>query len=106
MSLNLENEHIYTNIFKLFIFWLVGLNFLVLFGPLTYGHGLGDLFQLAESVVVGVLIVFLCMFIDSKKSSLARWLGILVMVIYIVWYSLHVTFLRGPEYSWNGSIFM
>ena len=79
---------------------------------ITFGHGLGDLYELMFLIVISI-ILFIFYFIlfkifknkSSKILSLLKIIYYLCMTSIIVWFSLQLTLFRGSEYKWNGDIF-
>lgn len=72
-------------------------------GKITFGHGLGDLFYLTFLVVISTVLSFLFL---SEKFLGARFVVFVVMLLVLLFIILKLTLYRGPEYSWNGRLFL
>ena len=90
-------------IFVLWALLLLGLN---LNGNISFGHGLGDIYYL----IFLVLFVSIMMLIGIKSFKKMSALGQVVFLIFqlggIALFMLQLTIIRGPEFSWNGRLFL
>jgi len=90
-------------IFVLWALLLLGLN---LNGNISFGHWLGDIYYL----IFLVLFVSIMMLIGIKSFKKMSALGQVVFLIFqlggIALFMLQLTIIRGPEFSWNGRLFL
>jgi len=90
-------------IFVLWALLLLGLN---LNGNISFGHWLGDIYYL----IFLVLFVSIMMLIGIKSFKKMSALGQVVFLIFqlggIALFMLQLTIFRGPEFSWNGRLFL
>ena len=82
------------------------LMFFVLDGRIYFGHGLGDVFYL---ILLGVLVILQLLLsiwtVIKGKINYAKVIGISYLVIYSLFFY-KMTLGRGPEYKWNGEVFI
>lgn len=92
---------IWTNRILLTSFLLLSL--LGVLGKLAFGHGIGDLLYYILMWLTS--LAFVILFIYKKKLSLPLLISITTLFVFILLYLIYsMTFGRGPEYRWNGSI--
>ena len=90
------------------VIYLMGLTLCILYGKLSFGHGLGDLailiFLFALFIIIGLLIAFKHK-LNLNKTIVNNILAIILLIIFI--YSiLSFSIWRGSEQPWDGSIFV
>ena len=94
--------------FFFYLFWVAVVIFFNLKGDIGFGHGLGDLYYLIGLIVF--TIVGLMLFLKIAKGKFLNkkkvFLFIFYLVIVMALFCLKLTFFRGAEYSWDGTIFM
>lgn len=77
---------------------------LTLFGNLTFGHGLGDLRYI---FIVAILIASVTILkVLGRKREELNWVVFFAAIGIMIFIVLKITVLRGPEYSWNGKLFL
>jgi len=76
-------------------------------GPISYGHGLGDLFYHAAALIAFIVITILFILARKIKSAddVFYIFMFLAIVLTVVCFSLEFTIWRGPEYRWDGNVF-
>lgn len=71
---------------------------------ISFGLGLGDIFGYII-LYIGTLTHLISTIISRKKGETRHIILTLIFLAFTVLISLNATIWRGPEYSWNGSIF-
>jgi Zn-dependent protease with chaperone function len=66
--------------------------------------GMGDLAYLASIVLTNIIYLILFVLKNRIKGFYLDNIIIISIAFLIVFFALSLTFLRGPEYAWNGSI--
>lgn len=87
-----------------FIILLIIICILNLNGKVSYGRGLGDVFYSMGNFILILIITPLAINFRNNGKSFSRlnW-ALLFFLIYIF---LKLTFWRGPEMPWDGTIFL
>jgi uncharacterized membrane protein len=78
-------------------------------GPLTFGYGLGDIFSLFMICVSHIPILYLIFAKNKIRDKIIYfWNSIvaILIILIIVYWTLHLTLLRGGEFPWDGNIFL
>ena len=77
-----------------------------LIGFITFGYGLGD-WQYLIWLIVLLIIISIATHSIIKTSKMEPVIPLLLIfiVILILFFTLKITILRGPEYKWNNNIF-
>ena len=94
--------------FLTYLLWFSLIVFLNLKGEIGFGHGLGDLYYLIFIVFLTILFLFFYLriirkYLDNKRMI---YLFIVFLFITVVSFSLKLTLLRGPEFPWDGNLFL
>ncbi len=74
---------------------------------ITFGHGLGDIYCLVLLlllIIVISIVVFKVLRNTSDKISIISFLLFILGIVIV--FSLKLTVYRGPEYPWNGELFL
>lgn len=71
---------------------------------ISFGLGLGDIFGYLI-LYIGTLTHLILTIVSRKKGKTRHIILALIFLAFTVLISLNATIWRGPEYSWNGSIF-
>lgn len=98
MNIIIKDKKIIAFVFFEVIFILLILG--VVFGKLSFGVGIGDVFY----VVVGLLVVSLLGILFFSFPRKRKWI-LLFMFACLLYYVLVLTVLRGAEFPWDGSLF-
>ncbi|RAJ05427.1 hypothetical protein LX64_02585 [Chitinophaga skermanii] len=78
---------------------------LFIFGLITFGQGIGDLFYIALVIILYIFFAIAKNIILRKTQSLIfRYVFLILMVLSTIYFLLRVSILRGVEYPWNGHI--
>jgi len=78
----------------------------ILSGKIAFGNGLGDVF-IYLLLAVCIVVVFLVKRHLSKPENLGKDFLLLILVGFImIGFTLKMTVGRGPEYPWNGKLFL
>jgi hypothetical protein len=91
-----------------YLVWAVTICFLNLSGNIGFGHGIGDLYYLGALFFCSLIVVMFFLLI-SKSKQFTKQLNLyflVYLIIIIIFYTLKLTFLRGAEYPWDGSLFL
>lgn len=73
------------------------------FGKITFGYGIGDLFYLV--FIIGSSGILSFFFLVNRFSSF-RVAVLVVMISLVIFTVLKLSIYRGREYSWNGNFFL
>lgn len=90
----------------IYLLWMLFIAFNL--NNITFGHGLGDIFFYII-LSIAFLLISIYMIINIMRNisiDLYYTLATGIMVIIMIYFTLHATYLRGSEYSWNGSVFI
>ncbi|MHA4845764.1 hypothetical protein ACX0G7_16440 [Flavitalea antarctica] len=86
---------------------MLAIIYLSIYGDLTFGNGLGDIKSLVVLVLINVAL-FVVWWKFIRKTLLVRnhllFLSGLILILIIT--LLQLTIFRGPEFPWNGDIFL
>lgn len=74
-----------------------------LYGKLTFGYGLADLYYIGLFIFFFLSTIILSILV--RKNGLYRVAIVIAMLVLILITVLQLTIYRGPEYNWNGSLF-
>lgn len=89
-----------------FVLWVTLLTCLDVIGVVTFGHGLGDIFFLLALIVWLLITIIYWVKRRILPSRKAVAVVVLMAVLTIVLSTLKMTVFRGPEYPWNGQLFL
>lgn len=95
-------------IFIIYIVWVLSILFLSLEGYISFGHGLGDLYDLILLVFFTTLSSFFYFIVIKKNFGGQYWTFIFIVFLLLIMliFILKLTLLRGSEYPWNGEFFL
>ncbi|MDR2204751.1 MAG: hypothetical protein LBE36_01130 [Flavobacteriaceae bacterium] len=97
-----------TKIWKILNLIILGLLILIcilgIFYNITFGHGMGDIFDYFI-LCAGTIIHLILTLVARKKGKSWHMTLTMLFLIFIILISLNATIWRGNEYPWNGSIF-
>ena len=78
----------------------------ILTGFLTFGNGLGDLYYLIS--IIFILIINSYLLLTKKngeqRSNFFKINYLVSVLIILIFFLLRLTYFRGSEYPWNGSL--
>ena len=77
-----------------------------LLGYLSFGYGLGDIMYLIITAILWIIITILVLVNRKAEKSSSLVILTVTMIICIVFLILKITIDRGPEYRWNGDLFL
>lgn len=94
-------------IYWLFILWSVLLAVLNLNANIVFGHGLGDVYYLLF-LLFFVIVISIINFnkIGNTNKQVTATLLLIFMLVIVIAFTLKLTIYRGPEYPWNGRLFV
>jgi hypothetical protein len=76
-------------------------------GDISFGYGLGDLRSLLILAVLNLVVIPLYLIVRRKSTGREiRYWFIIGLVIIMVIACLKISVFRGPEFPWNGSIWL
>lgn len=77
-------------------------------GSIRFGNGLGDILYVGIAALAFlILLIFTLSFHLSRKASSADYTKLLLIFSTVLIYLIYrFTIGRGPEFSWNGQIFL
>jgi energy-coupling factor transporter transmembrane protein EcfT len=88
-----------------FLIFFIMITICTLSGYFTFGHGLGDIFYLILGFIITVLLTIFFIISIRKSKNLSLTFSIIILLT-ILLFILKLTVLRGPEYPWNGKLFL
>ena len=91
-----------------FVIWLLAVSILNLIGSITFGHGLGDLYYLACLIILSIILFSYYHGVLRKRTSMNWGIFIYIGIVSAVtiFSVLKLTIWRGPEFPWNGRLFL
>src|SRR5687768_1783227 len=78
-------------------------------GYLTFGHGLGDLANLFLMFLWTICIRVFYRFVRNTDFNVNKLSGVIIIIVLIcsiIYILIQLTINRGPEYIWDGHIFV
>lgn len=95
-------------IFFFYLLWFAFIVFLNLKGNIGFGHGLGDWYYIFLIFFLTILTLYFYFKIikNTQPNKKMIYLFIIFIVIIIISFSLKLTLFRGPEFPWNGDVFL
>jgi len=91
-------------VYVLLTIWVIVLN---INGYIGFGHGLGDVFTLGAIFLISVFLSFIYIIeVRILKKTLGKLIFMGVLLADIIVIVLLLTIFRGPEFPWNGNLFL
>ena len=91
-------------VYTLFILLIFILN---INANITFGRGLGDAFYLSALFLIYISTSFLYRKLKKNKNGLyVSYFFMITLSAILISFALLLTILRGPEYPWNGKLFL
>ena len=92
--------------YYLFLLWVVLLIVFNINATITFGHGLGDIYYLLLLFFITISISLVRVRQLKKGNKTGMVILLMSFVIVIIFFMLKLTLYRGPEYPWNGRLFL
>ena len=97
----------YRYYFHFYLLWFSIVNFFSIKGDIAFGHGLGDLYYLVMLLIFTIIGSIAFLRISQRKlGNLSIYLLVIYLTLVLIFFCLKLTYLRGAEYPWNGTIFL
>jgi heme/copper-type cytochrome/quinol oxidase subunit 4 len=93
--------------FLIYLLFTVSIILLNVYGYISFGYGLGDVFSLGVIFLIAVFLSFIYI-IEVRKLNkpLGKLIFMGVLLADIIVIVLYLTIFRGPEFPWHGNLFL
>jgi Kef-type K+ transport system membrane component KefB len=93
--------------FLVYVLLTVSVILLNVYGYISFGYGLGDVFSLGVMFLIAVFLSFIYI-IEVRKLNkpLGKLIFTGVLLADIIVIVLYLTIFRGPEFPWHGNLFL
>ena len=90
----------------LYFIWSLTILSFIFGGKIVFGQGIGDMFYLILLLVLQIIFGYVFFLNIKNKVALPKIkLVTILLIVFVLLFTLKMTIYRGMEYPWNGNFF-